>query len=116
MDQTPISTPDQRKSRKEKAGQRGVGGDLINSIKGNKSIMRGRPKGQQVVTIVTYNDQEGILRPFSRLSFAAVLRVGFIMRKDSSTSIYSIIRHLFNYQPSNIHLIINYSFIQSSII
>ena len=43
MDQTPISTPDQRKPRKEKAGQTGVGGDLINSIKGNKSIMRGRP-------------------------------------------------------------------------
>lgn len=53
MDQTPISTPDQRKPRKEKAGKTGVGGDLINSIKGNKSIMRGRPKGQQVVTIVT---------------------------------------------------------------
>ena len=53
MDQTPNSTPDQRKPRKEKAGQTGVGGDLINSIKGNKSIMRGRPKGQQVVTIVT---------------------------------------------------------------
>ena len=53
MDQTPISTPDQRKPRKEKAGQTGVDGDLINSIKGNKSIMRGRPKGQQVVTIVT---------------------------------------------------------------
>ena len=93
MDQTPISTPDQRKPRKEKAGQTGVGGDLINSIKGNKSIMRGRPKGQQVVTIVTQNDQEGILRyPVFAIVFCCSPQGGIYHEKRQ------LDKHLFNHQ------------------
>ena len=63
MDRTPIPTPDQRKPREEKEEKKQAWVEIyINSIKGNKSIMRGRPKGQQEVTIVTENDQEGILK------------------------------------------------------
>lgn len=70
-----------------------MGEDLINSIKGNKSIMRGRPKGQQVVTIVTQNDQEGILRyPVFAIVFCCSPQGGIYHEKRQ------LDKHLFNHQ------------------